>query len=397
MSDDVPPRVIPLFINELATSPPETQDLHMRHFIKSIPMIFQARVVEEDIADLFVSLCSLCRAPRSYEATVSGGMPALTAVRLLLELLDVQKDHSVLSLRVVHRLFDRLLRKRDQATGKSASGGLQLMSGAGDTSTNREIDAMTSRSGTTQVTATNASTVHRLQATSAARNNGPVAEEGEEERSSSMVHSADAPNALEALHVERLLHHNTTRGAAYALYELLDRSGCDLSLLTSESNKLHLHFPHRFTTNVKVYRDFAFCTARPKLKREWGPVATVHIKTNIPAKSEVMYRILVEGYNYGVNAPIFSDAVGYTNRNWDDLAKMSKYGWPEGWDDTATNNYAPGASISQYFSNDQFVVMRLQAKSLFSAGFSVSAWLCFHGMGEGFPIAATIHHQDADL
>jgi hypothetical protein len=110
-----------------------------------------------------------------------------------------------------------------------------------------------------------------------------------------------------------------------------------------------------------------------------------------------MYRLLVEGYNYGVNAPIFSDAVGYTNRNWSVLGKMSQYGWPEEWDANSTNDYAAGATIGQYFSQDNFVVIRLRAKSMFSVGFSVSAWLCFHGMGNGFPITATVHHQDTDL
>ncbi|CUG06277.1 Hypothetical protein, putative [Bodo saltans] len=394
MSDDVPPRVIPLFINELATSPPETQELHIKHFIKALPAIFQARVVEEDIADLFVALCSLCRAPRSVEPVVNGAVPALSAVRLLLELLDVQRDHSVLSLRVVQRMFERLLRKRDQHANKAAAGLHLVVGDAGHSG--RDVDAMTSRSETTQITATNAS----QQRMSSPNRPGPQNHrrgDFEQEPVNTMVRSAEASGAMTALQVDALLQHPITRGAAYALLELLDRSGCDLSLMTAEPNKLHLYFPHRFTSNVKVYRDFAFCTPRPKLKREWGPVATIHVKTNIPAKSEVMYRFLVEGYNYGVNAPIFSDAVGYTNRNWEELGKMSKYGWPEGWDDTATNNYAPGVSISQYFSSDDFVVLRLQAKSLFSAGFGVSAWLCFHGMGNGFPVAATIHHQDADL
>jgi hypothetical protein len=392
MSDDVPPRVIPLFINELATSPPETQELHIKHFIRALPAIFQARVVEEDIADLFVAMCSLCKSPRSMEPVSNGAVPALSAVRLLLELLDVQRDHSVLSLRVVQRLFDRLLRKRDQQANKAA--GLHLVSGGdGGGHSARDMDAMTLRSETTQVTATNASHQHLVSPS----RTGPRQGDFDDEPVNAMVRSAEASNAIVALQVDGLLQHPITRGATYALLELLDRSGCDLSLMSCEPNKLHLHFPHRFTSNVKVFRDFAFCTPRPKLKREWGPVATVHVKTNIPAKSEVMYRFLVEGYNYGVNAPIFSDAVGYTNRNWEELGKMSKYGWPEGWDDTATNNYAPGVSISQYFSSDDFVVLRLQAKSLFSAGFGVSAWLCFHGMGNGFPVAATIHHQDADL
>lgn len=401
-SDNLPPRVLPLLVNELATTTSAARYLHLAAFMKRIPAIFKiVRVVDEDVADLFVALCSIARSPKSFEkppsAGATGSSTSLTAyivVQVLLELLNVRKEHSAQCLRVVKRLFDRLAKKRDEGAENRSGSWDQLHRGASSLG-NRLEDTTSRRSeGTTN----DASTIDASAILPLRNNLATPAGLGEDDDDLySFVRSAESPQAATALHIEGLLSHDATRAAACELYLLLDRSGCDISLLTSKPHQLHLFFPQRMTSNVKVYRDFAFCTQRPKLTKEWGSVASVHIKTNIKKKSEVMYRILVEGYNYGVNAPIFADVVGYTNRNWDELGKMSRYGWPEGWDDTATNEYAPGAAISQYFSQDDFVVVRLQAKSMFSVGFSVSAWLCFHRMGNGFPITATIHHQDVDL
>ena len=212
-----------------------------------------------------------------------------------------------------------------------------------------------------------------------------------------LIRTVDSTSSCEALHIDGLLQRDNTRPIVIQVLKALDASGIDVAYFSASPETLHVYLPHKVTSKLKVYRDFITCTQRPKLTKRWGPLSAVHIKTNIPAQSEVMYRICVEGYNYGVNAVIFSDVVGYANRNWTELGCMTKYGWPEGWDAEMCNDYAPGAKISQYFSRDKFVVVRLQAKSMFSIGFSASAWLVFHGMGNGFPIAASIHHQDEDL
>ena len=76
---------------------------------------------------------------------------------------------------------------------------------------------------------------------------------------------------------------------------------------------------------------------------------------------------------------------------------MAQYGWPEGWDAAMTNDYAPGCAISQYYSRDRFLTIRLRAKSFFGVGFTASAWMVFEGYGEGFLIAGQVYHQDDDL
>ena len=43
-----------------------------------------------------------------------------------------------------------------------------------------------------------------------------------------------------------------------------------------------------------------------------NPRAFIHIKTNIKLPARVMFRFLVEGYNYGCNASICSEIVGCT-------------------------------------------------------------------------------------
>lgn len=92
----------------------------------------------------------------------------------------------------------------------------------------------------------------------------------------------------------------------------------------------------------------------------------IHIKTSIPFGAgalNVMYRFVVEGYNYGSAQAIFSDCVGYAttpgNGNWDS---------------TACNNYASGASMSQYESSDGYVTLKLTSGNFYYAGFSLSAY-----------------------
>ncbi|NEO47025.1 MAG: hypothetical protein F6K55_24050 [Moorea sp. SIO4A3] len=128
----------------------------------------------------------------------------------------------------------------------------------------------------------------------------------------------------------------------------------------------------------KVRRDFVTWNTRV------GTSNPIHIKTNIPKKSNFMYRILVEGYNYGVGAAINSDVVGYTYQRWEIIGHAQ------------ANDYANGVSISQYYSSDGYVVIKLTTSNTFHIGFSASAWLT-NPNGTGFDISATVHHQAGDL
>ncbi|MGK7884140.1 MAG: hypothetical protein AB4057_05865 [Crocosphaera sp.] len=110
----------------------------------------------------------------------------------------------------------------------------------------------------------------------------------------------------------------------------------------------------------------------------------VHIKTNIKKGSNVMYRIAVEGYSFKTSAVINSDVVGYAFGNSDKI------------ENPQTNDYADGVEISQYYSANGFVVIKLTTRNTHCMGFSVSAWFT-NPMGTGFDITATVHHQAADL
>lgn len=110
----------------------------------------------------------------------------------------------------------------------------------------------------------------------------------------------------------------------------------------------------------------------------------VHIKTNIPIHSNIMYRLLVEGYNFGTGLAINSDAVGYT---WMETVCMMR---------NSVNNYATGATLSQYCSTDGYVVLRLTVSDSYYIGFSVSGWFV-NPAGTAFDVAGDVYYQDADL
>lgn len=125
----------------------------------------------------------------------------------------------------------------------------------------------------------------------------------------------------------------------------------------------------------------------PRVQRDfitWNTAAIgaqpVYIKTNIADGSNVMYRIAVEGYAYGSAQAIDSVAVGFAYS-----------GSPGTIANHSTNNYASGATISQYISSDGFVVIKLQFNNTFFAGFSASAWFT-NPAGEGFQISAEVLH-----
>jgi hypothetical protein len=116
-----------------------------------------------------------------------------------------------------------------------------------------------------------------------------------------------------------------------------------------------------------------------------GSNTPIHIKTNIKIKTYIMYRILVEGYNYGLARSINSDTVGYTYGGWACSGNVQN------------NNYANGVSISQYCSSDGYVVVRLDPNgSSYYLGFSASGWFT-NPTGYGFDVTATVYQQTANL
>ncbi|MES2139822.1 MAG: hypothetical protein V4511_08930 [Bacteroidota bacterium] len=110
----------------------------------------------------------------------------------------------------------------------------------------------------------------------------------------------------------------------------------------------------------------------------------IHIKTNITI-SNIMYRILIEGYNYGTAKPINSEAVGYAYTGTGTIISNQNI------------DHSGGVISSQYLSSDGFVVIRLNPNgSNYYIGFSVSGWFV-NPAGTAFNISGAVFHQNADL
>ncbi len=140
----------------------------------------------------------------------------------------------------------------------------------------------------------------------------------------------------------------------------------------------------------KLHVDGAIVSQNGKVKRDfltWNTTSNtnvpIHIKTNITFTA-IMYRFLVEGYNYGMSRAINSEAVGYAYTN-GSLINMQNV------------NHSNGVSISQYKSSDGYVVIRLDpGGSNYYLGFSVSGWFV-NPTGTNFNISATVYHQSSNL
>ncbi len=155
--------------------------------------------------------------------------------------------------------------------------------------------------------------------------------------------------------------------------------------LDNPSAKLHVAGDLRadgplITAQAKVKRDFfTFTTTVPGS-------TPIHIKTNLPVHSDVMYRFLVEGYSYGTALPVNSEAVGYT---YSSVACLTSAG---------VVNHVAGANavtLSQYCSFDGFVVLKLDVPDTYCIGFSVSAW--FTNPTGPFDVTATAIQQPGNL
>ncbi|MFY9310222.1 MAG: hypothetical protein WAQ28_14340 [Bacteroidia bacterium] len=146
---------------------------------------------------------------------------------------------------------------------------------------------------------------------------------------------------------------------------------------TAPTAKLHVN-GDLVTQGGQVKRDFLV----------WNTTTSgstpIHIKTNIPYQSSIMYRIKVEGYNYGNSQPINSDCVGYTYSGWTTIVNAVNV------------DYASGVAATQYYSSDGYVVIKLTTTSTYYIGFAVSAWLV-NPAGNSFNISGAVYHQAGDL
>ncbi|HEY3357838.1 MAG TPA: hypothetical protein VGQ83_31595 [Polyangia bacterium] len=110
---------------------------------------------------------------------------------------------------------------------------------------------------------------------------------------------------------------------------------------------------------------------------------TVHLKTNWRTNNSAMYRVIVEGYNYGAGLAINSDCVGYLYSGTDSILNAS------------CNNYAGGITLSQYRSTDGSLVLKVTAGTFYYLGFGVSLQQ-YNPTGVQYP-TFTAYHQDASL
>eukprot|EP01065_Artemidia_motanka_P011222 TRINITY_DN16030_c0_g1_i1.p1 TRINITY_DN16030_c0_g1~~TRINITY_DN16030_c0_g1_i1.p1 ORF type:complete len:851 (+),score=256.87 TRINITY_DN16030_c0_g1_i1:97-2553(+) len=199
----------------------------------------------------------------------------------------------------------------------------------------------------------------------------------------------------DTLCVDSFVEDDQMRPLAARLLQTLDAAGFCASYFSARS---HLLSATVWGSRTRVYRDFTHCPQRSLQPVRWTGSMSVHVKTNIRARSDVMFRFLFEGFNWGMNKGVSSVVVGFAARSRHELDAMEEYGWPPGWDSETVVSSCKGIqSISQYYSTDGFVTVKLSARSLMDVGISATAWLAFHGQGVGFPLAATWHHQDEDL
>lgn len=132
------------------------------------------------------------------------------------------------------------------------------------------------------------------------------------------------------------------------------------------------------TQNGQVKRDFLTWNTSA------GTNVPIHIKTNITC-ANIMYRFLIEGYNYGMASAINSEAVGYAYAGTGTIISNQNI------------DHSAGVISSQYLSSDGFVVIRLNPNgSNYYIGFSVSGWFV-NPTGNAFNISGVVYHQNANL
>jgi hypothetical protein len=111
-----------------------------------------------------------------------------------------------------------------------------------------------------------------------------------------------------------------------------------------------------------------------------GDTDPIHIKTNLTSSQLPVYRIAVEGFNYFTGRVINSDVAGFLHNS-----QIQK---------ATTNDYATGATISQYVSSDGYLVVKVHPGPFNRiVGFSASAWI----LNGGIDVSATIVRQAVNL
>lgn len=142
-------------------------------------------------------------------------------------------------------------------------------------------------------------------------------------------------------------------------------------------SKLHIN-GDLATQNGQVKRDFLTFNTGASTN------VIIHIKTNITC-ANIMYRFLIEGYNYGTAKAINSEAVGYAYAGTGTIVSNQNI------------DHSGGVISSQYLSSDGFVVIRLDPNgSNYYIGFSVSGWFV-NPTGNAFNISGVVYHQNANL
>ncbi len=87
---------------------------------------------------------------------------------------------------------------------------------------------------------------------------------------------------------------------------------------------------------------------------------SLQLKTQWRTNNGAMYRVTVQGYMYGVGAPVNSDCVGYLYSATDSIVSGS------------CNNYAGGATLTQYKTSDGYLAFTLSYGSSYYMGITVS-------------------------
>lgn len=113
----------------------------------------------------------------------------------------------------------------------------------------------------------------------------------------------------------------------------------------------------------------------------------MHMKTNIPNKSSIMFHIQAEGYNYGKQRPIDSVWTGYTYSGWDDVLNAHARDYADGIDIQRIWN-SP-VKFGTYISSDNYVTLVAYSTTWYYAGFLLHAMFpCPSGRGHDFQVTA---------
>jgi hypothetical protein len=139
------------------------------------------------------------------------------------------------------------------------------------------------------------------------------------------------------------------------------------------------------TANGQVKRDFFTYNSTT------SGTAHLYIKTNIPTSSCIMYRFLLEGYQYNNSVPIFTETVGYADCNPSPSAITHNSSWY--YNNTIT-------LVTAYKSSDGYVTLDVNpvygstSGNNYYIGFSMSCWLT-NPAGNAFDVKVLAYGNSA--